>query len=90
MISRRSLLTAAAGASAAAATKTDSPGEPLASIPIGSQRVSRLIAGANPINGYSHATTRLSDLMVQYFTRERTTEFILHCEQQGITTWQTS
>jgi hypothetical protein len=28
--------------------------------------------------------------MVQYFTRERTTEFILHCEKQGITTWQTS
>jgi hypothetical protein len=89
MISRRSLL-AAAAASTAAASKSDATAEPIATIALGSKRVSRLIAGANPINGYSHSTQRLSDLMVQYFTRERTTEFILHCEKQGITTWQTS
>jgi hypothetical protein len=85
MISRRSLLAATALSSAAARSA-----EPLASIAIGSKRVSRLIAGANPINGYSHATVRLSELMAQYFTVARTTEFILHCESQGITTWQTS
>ena len=90
MISRRSLLAAAAASTAAAGSKTDGAPEPLATIALGSRRVSRLIAGANPINGYSHATVRLSDLMVQYFTLERTTEFILHCEKQGITTWQTS
>src|SRR6266542_34175 len=89
MISRRSLL-AAAAASTAAGSTTDGTAEPLATIALGSRRVSRLIAGANPINGFSHATVRLSDLMVQYFTLERTTEFILHCERQGITTWQTS
>src|SRR5437588_726237 len=90
MLSRRSLLAAAAVSTAAAASKTDSAAEPLATIALGSHYVSRLIAGANPINGYSHATTRLSELMTQYFTLERTTEFILHCEKQGITTWQTS
>jgi hypothetical protein len=88
-ISRRSLL-AAAAVSTAAGSKTDGGADPLASIAIGTKRVSRLIAGANPVNGFSHSTVRLSDLMVQYFTRERTTAFILHCEKQGITTWQTS
>jgi hypothetical protein len=90
MLSRRSLLAASAASTAAAGSKTDGAAEPLATIALGSNRVSRLIAGANPINGFSHATTRLNDLMVQYFTLERTTEFILHCEKQGITTWQTS
>src|ERR1041385_2762006 len=84
-LSRRSLL-----AAAALSTSSVKAADPLPSIALGSKRVSRLIAGANPINGYSHSTVRLSDLMVQYFTRERTTEFILHCEKQGITTWQTS
>jgi hypothetical protein len=89
-IPRRSLLTAAAASAFGAASKVEPAAEPLPSIQLGNKRVSRLIAGANPINGYSHCTVRLSDLMVQYFTRERTTEFILHCERQGITTWQTS
>jgi hypothetical protein len=89
-ISRRSLLAAAGISAAAAAPKTEGPVVALASIQIGSKRVTRLIAGANPVNGYSHSTVRLSNLMEQYFTRERTTEFILHCEKQGITTWQSS
>ena len=33
---------------------------------------------------------RLSQLMLQYFTVERTTEFILKCEAEGINTLQTS
>jgi len=89
-IARHSLLTGVAASPFGAATKVEPTGETLPSIQLGGMRVPRLIAGANPINGYSHSTVRLSDLMVQYFTRERTTEFILHCERRGITTWQTS
>jgi len=62
----------------------------LPSVPFGKTRLSRLIAGANPINGYGHSTRRMDDLMLNYFTTERTTDFLLHCEQEGITTWQTS
>jgi hypothetical protein len=86
-LSRRSFLSAATAAASAAAA-TDAAAMP--AIALGRHRVSRLIAGSNPINGYSHATQRLSDLMVQYFTVERTTEFLLHCERQGINTWQAS
>ncbi len=62
----------------------------LPSVALGKYRISRLIAGANPINGYSHCTQRLSELMTRYFTVERTTQFLLDCERQGINTWQSS
>lgn len=84
-LSRRSLLAGAPLAAAAAA-----PAAALPSVPLGKTRVSRLIAGANPINGFAHSTERLSQLMVQYFTVERTAQFLLDCERHGITTWQTS
>jgi hypothetical protein len=66
------------------------PEKALPSVPFGKTRISRLIAGANPVNGYGHTTRRMDELMLNYFTVERTTDFILHCEEEGITTWQTS
>ncbi len=66
------------------------PGPALPSVPLGDKRVTRLIAGGNPIAGFSHSTLRLSELMVRYFTVERTTEFLLHCEAEGINTFQSS
>ena len=85
---RRAFLGVAGAGAASAAARTDALLLPLVSL--GAKRVSRLIAGANPVNGYSHCTQRLSELMVQYFTVERTTGFLLHCERQGINTWQSS
>ena len=64
------------------------PAEPLPSVSLGQKRVSRLIAGSNPISGYSYGPSKLTRHMLSYFTVERTTEFLLHCEQQGITTFQ--
>lgn len=66
------------------------PDSALPAVTLGAIRVSRLIAGGNPVNGYGHSTRRMDELMLNYFTVERTTEFLLHCEQEGITTWQTS
>ena len=47
-----------------------------------------MIVGGNPIGGFSYAPPKLARHMLSYFTVERTTEFLLHCETQGITTFQ--
>lgn len=77
-----------AGLSAAAGAAPASHALP--TIALGKHRVTRLIAGGNPIAGFSHSTLRLSQLMLQYFNVERTTAFILKCEAEGINTLQTS
>ena len=91
-ISKRNFLkTAVAGLVPSASTSFAArSGDGLPTVPFGKHRVSRLIAGANPINGYGHSTRRMDEVMLNYFTVERTTEFILRCEQEGINTWQTS
>jgi hypothetical protein len=76
------LSAAAAHAAPAAAT--------IPTVALANHKVTRLVAGGNPIAGYSHSTLRLSQLMLQYFTVERTTEFILKCEAEGINTLQCS
>ena len=65
-------------------------GIPLPTIRLGDKTVTRLISGGNPIVAASHTTAKLSDHMEHYFTAERITEYILHLEKVGITTWQTS
>lgn len=62
--------------------------EPLPTIPLGPHRVTRLIAGYNPIGGFSHTTLHMSHHMREYFSAERTAAFLLHCQRQGINTWQ--
>ncbi len=60
----------------------------LPTLKIGGKTISRLIPGANPIEGYSYGTSKLTQHMRSYFTTERTTELILRCEQEGMTAWQ--
>ena len=43
-------------------------GSPLPTIQLGTYRVTRLIAGGNPIGGWSHATNNLTRHMLEYFT----------------------
>ena len=62
----------------------------LPAISIGDKKVSRLIAGGNPMRGFSHSSRKLSRHMVEYFTAKRITEFLLNCEAEGITTFQSS
>ncbi len=59
-------------------------------IKLGKHQVSRLVAGSNPVAGYSHSTRNLAQHMREYFTPERTLEFAKKCEKLGINTWQTS
>ena len=59
-------------------------------VQLGSHRVSRLIAGSNPMLGYSHTTGILSRLMTDYFTLENMGNLLDRCLALGVNTWQTS
>jgi hypothetical protein len=100
-LDRRHFLAASCGAAAALATTgiaersaaaqeaaPEAAQTPLPTIQLGEHRVTRLIAGYNPIGGHSHTTRNMARHMLEYFTAERTAEFLLHCESQGINTWQ--
>ena len=62
----------------------------LPQIQMGDYRVSRLILGANPINGGSHLSRFVDRQMKRYFTPERVQELLAQCEAAGINTWQSS
>ena len=53
-------------------------------IRLGSLEVARLIAGSNPVNGFSHQSQERSRQMVEYFTVERIKEHLRACEAHGI------
>lgn len=78
----------AAGAGAAAQGPASKSVELLPTIRLGTYAVTRLISGYNPIGGHSHATSNLSAHMREYYTVERTVEFLRHSEAQGINTFQ--
>lgn len=67
-----------------------SPAEPLPTIPFGPYRLSRLIVGANPINGGSHLSRFVNLQMKRYFTPERVLWLLRVCEAEGINTWQSN
>ena len=85
---------AASGLAAAEAAAGEPPQKaqpsPLPEIQLGSHRISRLVAGYNPIGGYSYLGHHVDQHMREYFTVERTVEFLLRCEREGITAHQFS
>ena len=89
------LAAAAAGGLAAgeafSAEKQPAPAEsPLPTIALGKHRVTRLVAGWNPIGGYSYLGPHTDRHMKDYFTTERTVQFLLDCERAGINAHQFS
>jgi hypothetical protein len=62
----------------------------LPTIRLGDHRITRLIAGSNPISGYSYMGPILDRHMQEYFTPERIVEFLWRCEREGINTHQFS
>jgi len=73
------------------ATAADAPAAPPAALPsiaLGRHRISRLVAGWNPIGGHSHSTLDMARAMREWFTVEHTVEFLQSCERHGITAWQ--
>jgi hypothetical protein len=90
-LGRRSFVTRmAAGAIAASTASSAAENSTLPTIPLGSHKVTRLIAGYNPIGGYSHSVPKLSALMRDWFTPARTLDYVRRCEANGINTWQAS
>ncbi len=100
-VNRRAFLRQSCGAVAALAAagiarplaaaedaESQAPPETLPTIELGGHQVTRLIAGYNPIGGHSHTTLNMARHMLDYFTAERTAEFLIHCERQGLNTWQ--
>ena len=69
-------------------TDAASSAQKLPTIRLGEHRVSRLIAGSNPISGYSYMGPIMDRHMKEYFTDERIVEFLAHCEREGINTHQ--
>lgn len=62
----------------------------LPTIRLGEHRVTRLIAGSNPVSGYSYMGPFMDQHMREYFTDEQTAEFLWDCERAGISTHQFS
>jgi len=63
---------------------------PLPAIQLGPHRISRLVAGYNPIGGYSYLGRHMDQHMREYFTVDRTVEFLGQCEREGISAHQFS
>jgi hypothetical protein len=61
---------------------------PLPTIALGKHRISRLVAGWNPIGGHSHSTLDMARVLREWFTVEHTVEFLQACVRHGITAWQ--
>jgi len=66
------------------------PAPPLPTIRLGDHSITRLIAGSNPISGYSYMGPILDRHMQEYFTPERIVEFLWTCEREGINAHQFS
>lgn len=60
----------------------------LPGISLGPNRISRLVAGANTINGGSHLSRFVNAQMRRYFTPERILEHLRSCQAAGINAWQ--
>lgn len=74
----------AAGGTARAA---DAPAL-LPTIALGPHRITRLVAGWNPVGGHSYLGNHMDQHMREYFTVERTVEFLQRCERAGINVHQ--
>lgn len=86
-LSRRQMLLAGLAQGLAGRAQDTAPAS-LPRVKLGSQNVSRLIVGGNPISGYSHVSDELSREMRDYFTAARVKELLRECERAGINTWQ--
>ena len=66
------------------------PGPLLPAVNFGKHKITRLIAGANPIYGYSHFNYVFSATMGEYHTTARVLSFLTQLERAGLNTWQAS
>jgi hypothetical protein len=90
---RRHFLKVATGAAAGLAAAPMVAAQEVSLLPtvaFGSHRITRLIAGTNPVIGGAHFNHLLSAMMLEYFTDQQVVKFMLACEKAGINTWQSN
>jgi hypothetical protein len=80
----------AAAASQAEEVPEAKAGPVLPQMPFGPHRITRLIAGANTIYGYSHFNYVLSAHMADYHSTGRVLSFLKQLERSGVNAWQAS
>jgi hypothetical protein len=80
----------ASAAAADDAVPAAKPGPTLPTVAFGKHTITRLIAGANTIYGYSHFNYVFSAHMGEYHTTARVLAFLRELERSGVTTWQAS
>ena len=90
MLAAASGLAVSAAADTAGAPASAAAQPPLPTIQLGKYQVTRLVAGWNPIGGHSYQGVHMDQHMQEYFTVDRTAEFLLTCERAGINTHQFS
>jgi hypothetical protein len=69
---------------------SDNAQKALPTITFGSYQLSRLVLGANPMNGGSHLSRFVNMQMKRYFTPQQIQALLRQCETEGINTWQSS
>jgi len=99
-IERRAFLThmggliAAAGVACAGRAVADdataAAAPTLPTIKLGEHTITRLVAGWNPIGGYSYLGPHTDRHMKEYFSADQTVTFLLDCERAGINAHQFS
>jgi hypothetical protein len=94
---RRAFLKAAAAlpvglaaAQAADSAGAASPAAAMPTVPFGTHRISRLVAGSNTVNGGSHLSRFVDREMRVYFTEERIQEYLGRLSHAGVNLWQAS
>ena len=73
---------------AKAGDSKDAEPSALPAMKLGKYRISRLLAGYNPIGGYSYLGHHMDRHMREYFTVERTVQFLRRCQREGISAHQ--
>lgn len=77
------------GTGLASAKREQAPRQPLLpTVSVGRHSITRLIAGWNPIGGYSYLGRNMDRHMREYFTVDQTVSFLLKCESEGINAHQ--
>jgi hypothetical protein len=66
------------------------PGPVLPTVAFGKYKITRLVAGANTIYGYSHFNYVYSAHMADYHSTARVLAFLRELERAGLNTWQAS
>jgi hypothetical protein len=70
------------------ATAQAPPAASLPTVRFGDVEISRLVVGCNQFYGYSHFNGLLNQLMAEWNTPDRVCQTLLHCQQNGINTYQ--